>query len=416
MSRKKLFIFIAIVLVLIVAFLVWYYFFVLPSQNQTGNSATTSKTFTPFGGTAGSGATGGFSSTTATGEATTNQPNYTQKLRELWNQPTSGAGVLDTKAGTVVRFVDKATGFVYETQLFSPIQNRLANTTIPLAYNAVWDGLNNSFVAQYLKDDNTINTNVLTLKGGTSTSTDQTLSGFALGSNISSVSVFGETIFYLQTYVGQSFGFTSTFDGKTKKQIWQSPLDELTSQMVNANYVALTTKPYQNVPGFTYLVNTGTGSVKKLLGDVPGLVSLVSPDASQVLYSSQNYANSMALYNVKTGGATAITPATFPEKCVWSKKDATIVYCAVPENSLDGTSLTAWYMGQISWSDDIWKYDLKQNTAGIIEHLADDAGEQIDVIKPILSTSEQYLIFTNKIDGTLWSLDLSVPVPTLPSR
>jgi hypothetical protein len=124
----------------------------------------------------------------------------------------------------------------------------------------------------------------------------------------------------------------------------------------------------------------------------------------------------MALYNVKTGGATAITPATFPEKCVWSKKDATIVYCAVPENSLDGTSLTAWYMGQISWSDDIWKYDLKQNTAGIVEHLADDAGEQIDVIKPILSTSEQYLIFTNKIDGTLWSLDLSVPVPTLPSR
>jgi Tol biopolymer transport system component len=240
------------------------------------------------------------------------------------------------------------------------------------------------------------------------TTTDQTLFGFALPGNISSVSVLGETIFYLQTYSGLSQGFTSTFDGKSKKQIWQSPLSDLSAQMVNANSVALTTKPYQNVPGFAYLVSTGSGSVKKLLGNIPGLVTLVSPDATQILYSSQSDAGSqMALYNVKSGSAVAVTPATFPEKCVWSKKVATIVYCAVPENSLNGGSLTAWYMGGISWSDDIWKYDLKQNTASVIERLTNDAGQQIDVVKPALSVSEQYLVFTNKIDGTLWSLDLT---------
>jgi Tol biopolymer transport system component len=156
------------------------------------------------------------------------------------------------------------------------------------------------------------------------------------------------------------------------------------------------------------LISTASGDVQKLLGNVPGLVTLVSPDASEVLYSSQSDAGSqMALYNVKSGSAVAITPTTFPEKCVWSKKDATVVYCAVPENSLSGTSLTQWYMGGISFSDDIWKYDLKQNTSSIIERLANDAGQQIDVEKPTLSASEQYLIFTNKIDGTLWSLDLT---------
>lgn len=394
-------------MVLVAAGLAWYYFFVLSAQNQTGNNATTTaKTFSPFGGTGNSGTTTGFSSTTqSTAPATNaNQLNYTQKLRELWNQPTAGAGILDSKAGSSVRFVDKATGFVYETQLFSPIQNRLSNTTLPLAYSAVWDAKNSSFVAQYL-NGNTVSTNVLSLKSGTTT--DQTLTGFSLGTNINSVSVFSETIFYLQTYTGQSLGFTSTIDGKSKKQIWKSPLDELSAQMVSANSIALTTKPYQNVPGFTYLVNATNGSSKKLLGNIPGLVTLVSPDASKVLYSSQTGASNMFLFDTKTGGTISITPATFPEKCVWSNKDTNIVYCAVPENTLDGTSLTSWYMGQISFTDDIWKYDLKQNTASIIEHLTVDAGEQVDVIKPMLSVSEQYLIFTNKTDGTLWSLDLT---------
>jgi len=411
MSKKKIFIIVAVVLVLLVIGLAGYYFITLSKQNQAGSTAAATKTFTPFGGAGYSGTTTGFSSTTASSQqASNNQTNYTKKLRELWNQPTSGAGILDSKAGSTVRFVDQATGFVYETQLFSPIQNRLSNTTIPLAYNAVWDAANNSFVAQYLADDNTVSTNVMTLKssGSVGTSTGQTISGFSLSTNVSSVSVLGETVFYLQSFTGLSQGFISTIDGKTKKQIWQSPISELSAQMVSANSVALTTKPYQNIPGFVYLVSTASGSVKKLLGDVPGLVTLVSPDASEVLYSTQSDAGSqMALYNVKTNTAQNTTPATFPEKCVWSKKDTTIVYCAVPENSLDGTSLTAWYMGQISFADDIWKYDLKQNTASIIERLTNDAGEQIDVIKPMLSDSEQYLVFTNKIDGTLWSLDLT---------
>src|ERR1035437_4773777 len=142
MSKKKLFIIIAIVLVLIAAGLAWYYFFILSAQNQTGNTGATNKTFSPFGGTGNSGTTTGFSSTTASQTNTNNQLNYTKKLRELWNQPVSGAGTSDSKAGITVNFVDKATGFVYTVDLFSPNQNRLSNTTLPLSYSAFWDGKN----------------------------------------------------------------------------------------------------------------------------------------------------------------------------------------------------------------------------------------------------------------------------------
>jgi hypothetical protein len=69
--------------------------------------------------------------------------------------------------------------------------------------------------------------------------------------------------------------------------------------------------------------------------------------------------------------------------------------------------LISWYIGNISFRDDIWKYDLKNNTAVIIDNLTDESGIKIDVIKPQLSVNEKYLVFINKIDGTLWSLDLT---------
>ena len=79
----------------------------------------------------------------------------------------------------------------------------------------------------------------------------------------------------------------------------------------------------------------------------------------------------------------------------------------MPKQFLEGNSLALWYKGLSFWSDDIWKYDTKSNTSSLIENLGSDSGQSIDVIKPILSDSERYLIFINKTDNTLWSLDLT---------
>ncbi len=115
----------------------------------------------------------------------------------------------------------------------------------------------------------------------------------------------------------------------------------------------------------------------------------------------------MELYDIKTGVVAPASPATFSEKCVWSKKDVNTLYCAVPREYLGGESLTLWYMGRASFTDDIWQYDLKNNTSVMIENLSVDSGKTIDIIKPLLSENEQYLVFMNKIDNTLWSLDLT---------
>jgi len=81
---------------------------------------------------------------------------------------TAGAAVSDSSLGSTF-ICDQATGFVYDTELFSAIRTSV-NTTLPLPYDAFWDASDKSFVAQYLAaDDNTISTNVLSLRSGTTT-------------------------------------------------------------------------------------------------------------------------------------------------------------------------------------------------------------------------------------------------------
>jgi hypothetical protein len=407
MSRK-IFIVIAIVLVIFIIALIGYYFLVVSNNGgSAGNTSSGFKGFFPFGQNSAPNASTTAQTGGQTGQLTaTSTLNFTQKLRELWSDPTAGAGLLDTEAGTVVRFVDVATGFVYETQLFSPVQTRISNTTMPMTYNAVWGNGNQSFVAQYLKDDNeTIDTYVMTVKN-VATTTENPISGFVLADGVADVSVLGDNLFYLTQNDAGTQGFLTAMDGLKRKQIWNSPLRELLSQLVNGTTVALTTKPYPGVPGFLFTVDN-SGKTKEILANIPGLSDLVSPDGSEVLVLSQTDSAQMFLYDVKAGTYAPVTPATFPEKCVWSKKDASVVYCAVPEENLDGSSLLNWYMGEVAFTDDIWKYNLKQNTAAIVENLSGDSGQAIDVEKPLLSDSEQYLIFINKRDGSLWSLDLS---------
>ncbi len=406
MSRKSVFILISAILGLFLICLIAYYFILLGNGGSTSNTPSVFKNFFPFGGN--DNVTANPPGTTTNQNPPINPPaeNFTQKLRELSAEPVSGAGSLDLKAGTIVRYIEKATGHIYEVEMFSPNKTRISNTTLPLVYDAQWGNKNNSLIARYLKDDNeTVDTYGLTLKN--STSTDSTVSGTPFPKNISDVSVFDTSVFYLVVTPDNSSGFVSTFAGGQKKQIWNSPITELNSQFVNSKTVALNTKPYPGIPGYLYLVDTGTGGVKKVLGDVNGLSTLVSPDVAQIIYLSQDNIAKMSIWSSKSKASTDISPATFPEKCVWSKKNTQFVYCAVPKRIIGPNTLINWYQGLEEESDDIWKYDLKTNTSAIIENLSTDARVDIDVIKPFLSQNEQYLVFMNKIDNSLWSLDLT---------
>lgn len=407
MSKKTLIIIISVVLILLLVGLIGYYLFIQSSGGTPGGPGAVFKNFFPFGGETATTTAGFNGETSTTTPETPNLVDFTKKLRKISSEPVAGAGVLDVKAGTLVRHIEKATGHIFETELFSPNQIRISNTTIPMVYDAVWGNKNNSLVARYLEDDNqTVDTYGISIKE-VATSTENAITAVKFPANLSDISAFGSSVFSLEQKAGSSVGYISNFDGSKRVTVWVSPVKELLSQYFNSKTVALTTKPDENTAGFLFFVNTGNGAVTEVLGNVLGLSTLVNDLGTRVLLLSEGNGPQMFVYDLKSKSYKNETPVTFPEKCVWSKKDRTIVYCAVPQEVVGVSSLTAWYRGLISFTDSIWRYDTKNNISSMIENLYADSNEQIDVIKPILSDSEQYLVFINKIDDSLWSLDLN---------
>lgn len=377
--------------------------------------------FFPFGdrggeedqsGTTGSGDGSENGQVSETTEQLPQPETFTKRLRKISSEPVSGAGTSDNRVGTVIRYIEKATGHIYEVETFSPKVARISNTTIPLSYEAIWGSNPNYLMARYLEDDNqTISTYSLNIKS-ISTTTINTTSGVIFPENVSDVSVFGENVFYLVEDIYSSSGFTSNFEGTRKKQVWNSDIKEFNSQFVNNRTVALTTKPHQGISGFLYLVDTDNGSVKKILGDVKGLTAIVNSDLSKILYTELDVGVSMKVLKNSDKTVEVISPETFPEKCVWSKKNRDKLFCATPKTAIFANSLTSWYKGLVSFNDEIYTFDTINGNAEIVSDLESESGEKIDVIKPILSENEQYLIFINKIDNSLWSLDLTKTTAT----
>ena len=378
------------------------------SGNTRGNSGGgfSFKQFLPFGGdnTDNTPVTSATTTTKTNGEQTdidpSLDPNYDQKLRKLSTEPVAGIGTFDTTEGTTVRFIERATGHVYEAEMFSARLDRISNTTIPTIYKAVWGDSAKTYIAQYVRDDDsTVSSYSMTVGAKTK--------GVVLDTDILDVTTHGSNLFYLKKNGSGSIGVVSKMDGSGKKQVWSSPLQEVLAQYVSSKTVSLVTKPYQNVNGYMYNVNTNTGKVTKILGPVAGLSAIESIDEKNVFFLSQVTGAQLYIYNIANRTSNQIGPVTFPEKCAWSKKESTIVYCGVPRELLTATSLTDWYKGYTAHTDDIWKYDISDNSSTLIGNLVDETGEAIDVTQPIVSDNGQYLIFINKRDGVPWTLDLT---------
>ncbi len=410
MSKKIIYIIISVLLGLVLIGVVGYYYSTKNTSSENrGGVTSVFKNFFPFGGND----TPLDNDNDSDNEEPVDNNNenkpveYILKLRKISAEPVAGAGLLDVKAGTIVRYIEKATGHIFEVELFSPRQGRISNTTIPQVYDAVWGNSNNSLIARYLKeDDETVDTYSLTVKE-TSTTTENIISGIPFPTRIDNVDTFGNSVFYLEKNENGSSGYISNFSAGNKKQIWSSPIREVIPQYVNAKTVSLTTKPEENTYGFLYFVDTGTGSVKKILGNVPGLSTLTSRDGASVIYLMQGGNAEMFALSVKNKTVAGVSPTTLPEKCAWSKKDVDVVYCAVPREDVVSGVLTSWYKGQISFTDDIWKFDLKNNTSTIILNSNKETEEPLDIVKPLVSDNEQYFVFINKRDNSLWSLDLT---------
>jgi len=321
-----------------------------------------------------------------------------------------------TESIPVLRYVAKENGNIFQTFIDKINERKFSDTLIPGVHEAFFGNNGESVVMRYLKTDNST---IATWSGvlpketlGSDSTQSNKLTGSYLVDNITDLSISPDTnkIFYLFNSKDGAVGITSTPLGDKKTQVYNGAYTEWLSQYPNDELVTLTTKPSSLVPGFMYAIDINKKDLRRVLGKINGLTTLMSPNTNFVLYSNNNL--SLSLYNTNTKETKEISMKTLAEKCAWGR-GSEFVYCFVPKYVNTTYSYPdSWYQGEVSFSDDIWRINTTDGNAELvldtstISNASKSIIESIDGIKPSLSNDGKFLFFVNKKDSYLWGIEL----------
>jgi hypothetical protein len=340
-----------------------------------------------------------------------NQP--VPRLRKISNEPVAGGVIWNIGTASVVRFVEKGTGNVYEARSNTVNIQRLTNTTIPKIVRAFWLPDGSGFLAQTLiPDSDIIETNFVKLNKNKASSTVENMTPFSttiskLPTGIKEIAInqSGTKIFYYTINGSYSNWYTANPDGTKSSLLFTHPLTEWLPFWISGNTVVMQNKgSYGNV-GFTYSFDVTNKTLKKTGLGVLGISSNTNSDGSLDLVSSGGSFPELNLVSNKTASSTKISVNTLAEKCVWiPKSKSPSVYCAVPNQIPNGNYPDSWYKGTVATDDFIEKLDINNGVFYKVIDLSSVSNQQMDVMKMLLSPDETHLIFRNKIDGYLWML------------
>ncbi|MCR4306845.1 MAG: hypothetical protein NUV42_02640 [Candidatus Yonathbacteria bacterium] len=338
-------------------------------------------------------------------------------LRQLSSSPTAGAIAMQKmvesdegqKEVLVARYMERTTGHVYETTVETLKNTRITNTTIPKVYEALWGDKGESMIIRYINENTnaieSFSARVMKQEEGAS---EGTLEGAFLQSGIKEIALSPTkgTIFYLTPGGDGTIGVRSKIDGTDKVQVFDFPFTEWLAQWATNKNIFLTSKASNDVSGFLYTLSTTGGPLKKVLGDISGLTTLVNGSGTKVLYSESTVNGlSVGVYDIAKAESKKLGITTLPEKCIWASDHVTI-YCGVPETLPQGKYPDIWYQGLMSFSDTIWKVNTETAYSEVLVKPTESLNIDLDIIKPFLDEDEGYLFFTNKKDYSLWALKI----------
>jgi hypothetical protein len=331
------------------------------------------------------------------------------KIRLLSPKETSGYGLFDENGTTTIRFVDTESGNIHETSSKSLNTKRITNTTILQTIDSLWLDIDN-LILRYIDEGGDIQTFFAEIKKGGEEGGDlKTLIGSFASKNIEQIDVFDNKAFTILENSSGSTGVVNNSNLESAKVVWNTPLKEIRALWAGVNLVAINTKPSANSNGFLFYLNTESGSLRPAIVDIRGLNTNVSRDHSGVLYNrSEDVGISLWFMDTETGERRELSKKTIVDKCVWlNSSEEKIVYCAIPQNISIRSLPDEWYMGNVSFSDNIWKINLETGEEEVVFDKNTGIGRGIDVIKISLNKTNDYLVFVNKTDMTLWGISLS---------
>lgn len=312
-----------------------------------------------------------------------------------------------------IRYIERGTGHIFETATSTLEKTRISNTTIPKIYEAYFtDKGDNLILRGLIGSSDIISTQYASLiLASTTEEKTRELDIKDLPIQMSQIAISPSKTQLFSIMESGIRGLLSKIDGGSTVGIFDTPYREWIPSWPEEKNLTLTTKASGFAPGFAYILNTQNKQITRILGNIYGLTTLTSPDLSKVIYSASGRGSFALNYlNRKDDTVTTLSITTLPEKCIWSKLEKSVLFCAVPENIAFSTYPDVWYQGLINFSDSVWKIDVDTGEARLVMDIQNESGEVIDATNLYLSPGEDYLLFTNKTDLTLWGLQLVEPV------
>lgn len=389
---------IALAVVLVLGFL---FFFTNSSEPEEGAQS-------PSGGLFGSlfpfnfGGNGG----PLLGEPDTEEPGVdtrpVPRLRQVSAEPVGGGFLFSSvRASTTIRYVERATGHVFETSTDTLTVRRISNTTIPGVYEVLWqDG--NSFVMRYLAESLEPETVAVSL---TDAEEEQTINGtFVPSWDRASLDPARETLFSVTATASGSSAALARADGSNSRPVLASPISSWIP-LQSEDDLYLQTAPATGVSGFLYrIVNQ---NLVRVLGPRTGLLSVVSPSGRFMLFSDHSERGvALSVLDTTSNEVQELPLATFATKCAFVSEAPLRVFCGVPSEFPDGDYPTDWLLGKTEFRDDLWLIELPQGSATFLAAPFEDAGVALDVTTITANEEGSYVGFINKNDLSFWVFDL----------
>ncbi|MBI5003794.1 hypothetical protein HZC00_01735 [Candidatus Kaiserbacteria bacterium] len=410
-TRLFLLYLLAVVIVIILGgFVGWYFFLHIPQTKEAVVDAARglNSSINPFTG----GSTQDNIRVEVAGNSTSTAEVPTSALWQVDKTPVAGMNFVKHATSTSLDYIQRANGYVFRADPKTKTVVRLTETLTPKIYEAFVSS-DGAVIARSLDDSGSITTFMATVgatTSKTSTSTEQnTLRGSYVAKNISSVvpSPTTHSIFYtIPNDIGGVDGYTALWDGSKPKKIFISIISHWTPLWLSDGRLIITENPADDMPGYAYSVSND-GTMTLLVGNVPGLTFLPLSSSKAVIYG----ASANGVLSLFAQGAASTTPNTLniqtvADKCVWLGGKSLIAYCAVPTTPPTGKFLDQWYRGVIHTSDSWWKVDVQNSVALEIYSPKTTNNVDLDVERPTIDPSGNYIAFINASDKSLWMLNI----------
>ena len=316
-----------------------------------------------------------------------------EQLRQLTVRPVAGFVATTTASSTIVRYVERGTGHIYQIDLVSGQERRLSGTTIPRITEAVFSDEIDT-VALISQTGRTQDVFVGTLVNNSEGVT--VLEGNNLPPNARSIALNNRTVYYTLSDFAGTVGFALNLTNDEQVEKFSVPFSAV-STLWQLPDILVYNQPTTLLEGV--LFNVENNQLQPLLPARYGQRVLASEEYLIASYVVDGAYQSAATN--RTGATVTEVPIlALPEKCDFSTERPAVLWCASAIDSLSGEAIEDWYKGTRIAEDFLWQISIPQETATLLADPSAISGRTIDIEG--LQHQQDQLFFTNKLDNTLW--------------